>query len=77
MNESQLLDLKKKVDAAKTEVSQLQGHQTALMNQLKTDWGCKTIEEAEKKIKVMKTEIEKLDESIQTGIEELEEKYNG
>lgn len=77
MNESQLLELKKKVDAAKTEVSQLQGHQTALMNQLKTDWNCKTVEEAEKKIATMKKEIEKLDESIATGIEELEEKYDG
>ena len=46
MTEQQLLDLKERVEDAKTQVAELNGQQTALMNQLKNDWGCKTIEEA-------------------------------
>lgn len=76
MNEKQLFKLKEEIDTAKTEVSELKGHLSALMTQLKTDWKCNTVEEAEKKIKSLKKDIDKLDEQIQTGITELEEKYD-
>jgi predicted nuclease with TOPRIM domain len=76
LNEQGLLDLKEKITEAKSNVSELKGHQTALINQLKTDYGCKTVEEAEKKLKTMKSEITSLDEQIEEGVKELEEKYN-
>lgn len=75
LNEQQLLDLKDKVDTAKTAVSELTGQQTALMNQLKTDWGCKTIKEAEDKLAEMERSISILDKKIERGVKELEEKY--
>jgi chromosome segregation ATPase len=74
LDEQGLLDLKEKITEAKSTVSELKGHQTALTNQLKSDYGCKTIEEAEKKLKTMKSEITSLDEQIEEGIKELEEK---
>lgn len=77
LDEQGLLDLKKKIDTAKSEVSELKGHQTALMNQLKADYGCKTIEEAEKKLKAMGKEIEGMEKEIEEGVKELEGKYNG
>ena len=76
MDEKQLLELKKKVDAAKSKVSELNGHQQALLKQLKDDWGCKTIDEAEKKLKSMKDEIGQLEQSIREGVKDLEEKYS-
>lgn len=76
MTESDLLKLKQQVDAAKQEVSELKGHQSALMKQLKDDWKCESVEDAEKKLKSIKQEIECLDESITKGIEEIEEKYD-
>ncbi len=75
MTEKQLLDLKEDVSEAKTKVSELTGQQTALTNQLKTDWNCKTIAEAAKKLKEMDTEIDSIDKKIEKGVQELEEKY--
>lgn len=77
MKEQDLLKLKQEIDEAKDNVNQLKGQQTALLKQLKEEWGCSTIEAAEKKIAKMKKEIEILNTSIETGLEELEEKYNG
>lgn len=75
LNEQQLLDLKEKVEDAKTQVSELNGQQTALMSQLKNDWGCKTIEEANTKLKGMENSISILEKKIERGVKELEEKY--
>jgi len=75
LDEQDLLDLKSEIDDAKEKVSELKGQKTVLLNQLKTDYGCKTIEEAEKKLRTMKKEIESLDEQIEDGLKELEEKY--
>jgi len=76
LNEKQLLELKEDVEIAKTKVSELNGQQKALTDQLKTDWGCKTIAEAEEKLKEMETEIDSLDKKIGKGVLELEQKYN-
>jgi len=75
MDERQLLDLKEKVDNAKSAVSEFKGQQTALMNQLKTDWKCDSIEGAEEKLKEMETEIASIERKIEKGVKELKEKY--
>jgi predicted nuclease with TOPRIM domain len=75
MTEQQLLDLKDQVEEAKTKVSELTGQKQALMNQLKTDWNCKTIEEANTKLKEMENSISVLEKKIERGVNELEEKY--
>jgi peptidoglycan hydrolase CwlO-like protein len=76
LTEQQLLDLKEKIADAKTEVSELTGQQTALMKQLKDDYGCKTIKEAEAKLKEMEDSIASIDKKIAKGVKELEELYN-
>lgn len=75
LTEKQLLELKKKVDEAKTKSTELTGQKNALIKQLKKDWGCDSIEEAEKKMKKFEKQIESIDEQIEKGIEEIEEKY--
>jgi prefoldin subunit 5 len=77
MKEQDLLKLKREIDEAKDSVNQLKGQQTALLKQLKDEFGCSSLEEAEKKIAKMKKELELLTESIENGLEELEEKYHG
>lgn len=77
LNETQLLKLKKQVEEAKTEVSELKGHQSALMKQLKEEWGCISVIEAEKKLKKMTKELEDFSKQIEEGIKELEETYVG
>lgn len=76
MTEKDLFDLKEKVDKAKEQVSEYTGQRTVLLKQLKSDWKCNSIEEAEDKLQEMKEEILGLDKSIETGITELEEKYD-
>ena len=75
MTETDLLKLKKKVEDAKNTTAELKGHQTALLKQLKDEWGCYNIDEAEIKIKTMSKDIDKLTQQIETGSEEIEEKY--
>ncbi len=75
MNEKELLQLKSKVDEAKSEVTRLKGKEQYLMQQLGNDWGCKTVEDAEKLLKTMNKDIETTNTQIDKGLEELEEKY--
>ena len=75
MTKQELLDLKSDVAEAKSKVSELTGQKTALMSQLKTDWDCKTIKEAEDKLQEMENSISKLEKKIETGVSELENKY--
>lgn len=72
LNEQELLDLKSQVDEAKTTVSELTGQQTALLRQLKEEWGCKTIKEAEENLEKMKRDITILDNKIEKNTAELE-----
>jgi predicted nuclease with TOPRIM domain len=76
MTEKQLLDLKENVADAKQKVAELTGQNTALMNQLKTDYSCKTIAEAEDKLAKMDKDIFIIDKKIEDGVKDLEEKYN-
>ena len=76
MTEQQLLDLKEDVETAKQKVSELTGQQIALLSQLKNDWGCKIIAEAETKLKEMDDSISSIDKKIEKGVKDLESKYS-
>jgi seryl-tRNA synthetase len=75
MDNEKLLELKEKIDTAKTKVSELTGQKNALMKQLRDEWDCKSTEEGDKKISQMLKEIQNLSEKIDAGVKELEEKY--
>lgn len=76
MTEQELLNLKMQVAEAKQTVAELTGQQTALMNQLKEDWKCDSIPDAEEKLENIQKNITTIDKKIEKGILELEEKYN-
>lgn len=75
MDEQDLLELKQDIEKAKTKVNQLEGQRKGLLEQLKEDWGCSSVEEAEKKLSKLEAGAEKLDKKLQKGIQKLEEKY--
>jgi len=75
MNEKELLELKKEIDEAKTEISELKGTRKQLMKDLKENWDCTTLEQAEKKHEKLGEEITELSNKIEKGVEELNEKY--
>ena len=76
MKEQELLKLKQQIDNAKSQTAELKGHQSALLKQLKDDWKCNSVEEAERLVKKMDKEISDLNAKIEEGLNELEEKYN-
>lgn len=75
MTEQQLVDLKKSIDSAKQKRSELKGKRKALMESLQSNFGCKTVQEAEKKIEALEEQIEQLEKEKQDGIREIEENY--
>jgi hypothetical protein len=75
MEVRELIKLKQKIEDAKQQTSELKGQQTALMKQLKDDWKCNSIKEAEALMEKMDWEIKTLNDQIETGLAELEEKY--
>ena len=74
MNEQDLFRLKEDVEEAKQKVSELKGERQALMKQLKEEWDCDTVEQAEEKIKEMESEIGTFSEDIETGMKQLKDK---
>ena len=75
MTENDLLTLKKEIDQTKDQFQQLKGQEKALLQQLKNDFDCENLEQANKKIKSFEKEIGKLSDEIEQGITELEENY--
>jgi len=75
MNENELLELKKEIDEAKSKISELKGTRKQLMKDLKEKWDCPTFEEGRKKYTKLGQEIEALNDKIEKGTKELNEKY--
>ena len=75
LTEKQLLDLKQEISESKTKLTKLEGQQQYQMQQLKKQYKCDTVEEAEEKAGTMQKEIDKLKAKIKTATEELEEEY--
>jgi len=72
---SRLLEMREKIDSAKEEKSKLEGRRDTYMEQLKTKFGCKTVEAAKKKLATLQDDIEKKEKELVTGMNQLEEEY--
>jgi hypothetical protein len=74
MNERELIKLKEKIDQAKIKVSELKGKQDYLMQQLKEQYGCSSLEEAKALATKTEHEISLLDKNIKAGLAEIAKK---
>ena len=72
MTEQELLELKGEITEANTQLGTLKGRKETLLEQLMEKWKVKTPAEAQKKLKKMQTDIDKLDGEIQIATTELE-----
>ena len=77
MTEKELLSLKKQINEAKDTVNQLKGRLTYLNEQLKKDWKCDGIPEAEVLIQGMDKTIENLENQIEKQSNTLETQLEG
>lgn len=75
MEKDELLEIKEKIETAKTSKSKLEGKKENLMQRLKDDYGCETLEKAEKKKKKLQTEVDELEEEIEMKSLDFKEKY--
>jgi len=75
-NSEKLLKMKTKIDEAKNELSKLEGKQEQLIDSLNKDFDCKTIEDAEQKLRKTEIELDKKEKELNNGLLELEKKYN-
>lgn len=73
--EDRLLELKGKVDEAKSEVSEITGRLSYLRQELEEKWQCDSVEAARQKIQEMEQEITGLETQLEEGLDELEQ-YN-
>jgi hypothetical protein len=76
MDERELLNLKKKVDQAKTAVAELTGQKNYLAEELKTTWKCKSIPEAEKMLIKMEKELDVTRTELEDKIQYIKDTYN-
>jgi hypothetical protein len=76
MTKEQLLDLKEKIGSIKTTISEYTGQSNGMMKQLKTEFNCDTIPEAEAKLASIEKNIGILEKKINKGILELESQLN-
>lgn len=75
MEEERLLQLKEELEELKSEVSRLEGKQQTILENLKEQFGCSSIADAEKLLSTMDEEIQQLQEKIDKQLEKIEEKY--
>lgn len=73
--EKYLIGLKEDINEQKETLLRYKGQKEALMNQLKADWNCETIEEANDKLKELTEQIKNLSEEFEKGLNELNDKY--
>jgi len=76
MTEKELLELKEKINKAKSRVSELKGELTYLKKQLKDTIETDDIKEGEEILANMDAEIQDLDDEIKQRVEALKEQYN-
>jgi len=74
VNEKELLELKEKIEYAKSEMAELTGRKNYLIQELNEKWDCSDITEANQKLKQMEIEIDNLEKNIKTRIKQIEEK---
>ncbi|HUU89402.1 MAG TPA: hypothetical protein VMX17_16840, partial [Candidatus Glassbacteria bacterium] len=70
-----LLNLKTKIEGSKSKVSELTGQKNQLLESLKSDYNCVSVEQAQAKLLDMDTEIRETDSLIKAKVQELEETY--
>jgi len=76
MTPEELLELKEKIDTSKTNVAELEGRKKQLNEDLKKNWKCDTLEQAEKKVDDMQEDIDEKNKTINKKTTALEEQLD-
>ena len=72
-----LLQMKEQIDRADKKKSELEGQLKEQLSRLKKDFDCSTMEQGEAKLDKMKTQLDKKQKALSTGVAKLQEKMEG
>lgn len=70
-----LMKMKERVSDAKAAVSRLEGKLESMYEVLENDFGCDTVDEADKKLRDTIKRLDEKEDLLKKGIEELEDKH--
>lgn len=73
--QEQLLAKKQQIEEAKQKIAKLEGEEKSLLERLKEEFECNSIEEARAKLVTLEARQSKLNASIQEKSMEIEEQY--
>ena len=76
MTERELLRIKDQIEQAKTRSSELVGKRNHLLQELGEKWECEGVEAGEKLLKDIGKTVDKLNTQIETGLDNIREKYD-
>ena len=71
-----LLNMKKTIEQSKTALARLEGELSGKLKQLKTDFNCSDLTEAERKLVKLDKAIEKDEDTLKSAISKLQEEYD-
>ena len=72
---NQLLSLKRQIEVDKEKKARLEGQLASLMDRLKKEFDCGTIEEAQKKVSKLNKDIERLTKLVKEKINIIRQGY--
>lgn len=75
LTEKDLLRIKREIDEMKQTLSKLEGKREQLLQQLLSEWGCSSVEEAEAKLTELETKSESIEKRITKALADLNEHY--
>jgi predicted transcriptional regulator len=73
---NELLDIKDQIEKADKRKSELQGQIKELLSRLKKDHGCSSGKEGDKKLEKMQLDLEKMQDKLDKGTADLQEKMD-
>ncbi len=75
MNKKDLLEIKEKVDNAKTEIAHMQGQKDTIEKQLLKQTKSTTVKQAKEKLQAKRLRLEAITERINKNLEIIEQQY--
>lgn len=75
MDKKKILEIQGKIETAKSNISKLKGKQELYSKQLKDQFSCDSLPEAENYLKKLVSKIDRLEQSLEKALEDLQKKY--
>lgn len=72
----ELTKLGKEIQSAKNSVAQLEGRKAEVMDRIKKDFDCNSVEDAEKLLDEMTIELEEINKTIEQDFNKLKENFS-